>query len=194
MSITFFRLLNAVGLMAVSLVLVIAFFDQIVYGDMPCPLCILERVGFLGAAFALALNLKFGMRPSHYAVMILSAFFGAVISARHTLLHIVPGTGTYGDAIMGLHFYTWAFVVYAVIILGGAVLMLFDSQFSARDAAGVVHALPDRDFSISWQAKFGLVIIAMAAFLALANGVSTVLECSTGLCPDNPVSYMLLSK
>ncbi|OLP42415.1 disulfide bond formation protein B [Rhizobium oryziradicis] len=194
MSISFSRFLNAVGLLAVSLVLVVAFFDQIVYGDMPCPLCILERVGFLGAAFGLALNLKFGIRPSHYAVMMLSAFFGAVISARHTLLHIVPGTGTYGDAIMGLHFYTWAFVVYALIILGGAVLMLFDSQFSHQHAAGAAHTLADRGFATSWQAKLSLIIIAVAAFLALANGVSTVLECSTGLCPDNPVSYMLLSK
>ena len=31
-----------------------------------------------------------------------------------------------------------------------------------------------------------------AQWLALANGVSTVLECGAGLCPDNPVVYELL--
>jgi disulfide bond formation protein DsbB len=196
MSTTISRLLNAVGLLAVSLVLVVAFFDQIVYGDMPCPLCILERVGFLGAAFGLALNVKFTPRPSHYAVIILSAFFGALVSTRHTLLHIVPGTGTYGDAIMGLHFYTWALVVYEVIIFGSTVMMLFDGQFLDRRAIDTNHfqSLPAPRHPTPWVATFGIAMIAIAALLALGNGVSTVVECAGGLCPDNPVSYMLLSK
>jgi disulfide bond formation protein DsbB len=184
---TISRLLNAAGLLAVSLVLIIAFVDQILLRDLPCPLCILERVGFLGAALGLALNVKFGPRASHYAVIILSAFFGALISTRHTLLHIVPGTGTYGDAIMGLHFYTWALVVYATIILGSAIMLLFDRQFQVL--ASVEHN--QHHLLARW---FGMVMMVIAAVLALSNGVSTVLECAGGLCPDNPTSYIMLMK
>lgn len=186
------RTLNTLGLLAVSLILIVGFYDQIVVGDMPCPLCILERVGFMGAAFGLALNVKFGPRASHYAVVILSAFFGALISSRHTLLHIVPGTGTYGNAIMGLHFYTWALIVYEAIILGTAIMLLFDRQFSNPGTAGQMQSQNAPAKSLA--ATFGVAMIAVAALLALSNGVSTVLECAGGLCPDNPVSYMLLEK
>ena len=187
------RILNALGVLAVSLVLLIAFADQIVLGDLPCPLCILQRVGFVGAAFGLALNVKFGPRPSHYAVVILSAFCGALTSMRQTLLHIVPGTGTYGDALFGLHFYTWAVVVYGAIILGCAVMLLFDGQCAtaATPTAQAQHPSGAR-LATAPAATFGLAMVALAALLALGNGVSTVLECGGGLCPDNPVNYQLL--
>ncbi len=187
------RILNALGLLAVSLVLIVAFADQIILGDLPCPLCILQRVGFVGAAFGLALNVKFGPRPSHYAVVILSSFCGALVSIRQTLLHIAPGTGTYGDPLLGLHFYTWAVVVYAAIILGCAVMLLFDRQFASLNAASVSPSpVPVPSTAGAGAATFGLAMVALAALLALGNGVSTVLECAGGLCPDNPVSYQLL--
>jgi disulfide bond formation protein DsbB len=45
--------LNALGLLAVSVVLLFAFVDQLVYGDLPCPLCILQRAGLVAAGFGL---------------------------------------------------------------------------------------------------------------------------------------------
>ena len=158
------RTLNAVGLLAVSLVLIAAFLDQVLLGELPCPLCLLQRVGFMGAALGLALNVKFGPRPSHYAVTILSACFGGMVSIRQILGHIVPGTGTYGSAILGLHYYSWA-------------LLFFERQFEQPETA------PAR------ATTFGMAMVGLAATLALANGVSTVLECGAGLCPDNPVVY-----
>ncbi len=187
------RILNALGVLAVSLVLLVAFADQIILGDLPCPLCILQRVGFVGAAFGLALNVKFGPRPSHYAVVILSAFGGAMVSLRQTLLHIAPGTGTYGDALFGLHFYSWAVVVYGAIIVGCAVMLLFDQQFAVPGKAGSQSQQQSgMRIATAPAATFGLAMVALAALLALGNGVSTVLECGGGLCPDNPVNYQLL--
>lgn len=180
------RALNGFGLLAVSLILVVAFADQIVLGELPCPLCILQRVGFVGAAFGLALNVKFGPRPSHYAVVMISAFIGAMVSLRQTLLHIVPGTGTYGSASMGMHFYTWALVIYCLVILGCAAMLLFDRQFLATGEAASDWSQRSR------AAPFGMAMVALAALLTLGNGISTVLECAGGLCPDNPVDYLLL--
>ena len=177
------RTLNAIGLLAVCLVLLVAFVDQIAFGDLPCPLCLLQRAGFVGAAFGLALNVKFGPRPSHYAIVILSAFCGGMISGRQTLLHIVPGTGTYGDALLGLHFYSWALVLFCVIILGCGLMLLFDQQF-----AGDNRPLGAR------AATFGLAMVVLGFLLAFGNGASTVLECGGGLCPDNPTSYQLFQK
>src|SRR5680860_1922470 len=104
------RLLNAIGLLAIGTVLALAFVDQIWFRELPCPLCILQRAGLFAAGFGIALNLIFGPKPSHYGVAIVGAVAGGSISMRQILLHIVPGTGSYGDAVFGLHLYTWAFI------------------------------------------------------------------------------------
>jgi disulfide bond formation protein DsbB len=172
--------LNALGLFAISAVLLFAFADQLILNDLPCPLCILQRAGFVLAGFGLALNLRFGPRASHYAVIIVGALAGAAISGRQILIHIVPGTGSYGSALLGLHFYSWAFVIFTLILLGTAVMLWFDGQFAGSENAAMRLT--------------GLSLAAFALFtlLALGNGVSTILECAGGLCPDNPTNYLLL--
>ncbi|GLK72189.1 disulfide bond formation protein B [Ancylobacter dichloromethanicus] len=173
------RLLNALGLLAVGAVLLVAFYDQFVGGELPCPLCILQRAGFVGVGVGLALNLKFGPRASHYAIAMLSAIAGGVGEARQVLLHIVPGTGTFGAPFLGMHFYSWALLLFIVIVAGCAVLLLFDWQF---EPAPRVHGL----------GGLALLAFGLIALLALGNGVSTVLECAGGLCPDDPAGYLLL--
>lgn len=180
----FARALNAAGLLAVSLVLVAAFLDQFVLGELPCPLCILQRAGFLGAALGLALNLRFGPRPSHYAVTIVSAFFGGLISLRQVALHVVPGSGTYGNALFGLHFYSWALLLFGIVVLGCAAMLLVDRQFAPLPAPGAEG--PGRLGGVAFA------LLALATLMVLCNGVSTVLECAGGLCPDNPAAYELL--
>lgn len=173
------RLLNAIGLIAIDTVLVLAFADQLWYRDLPCPLCILQRAGFFAAGFGLALNLFFGPKPSHYGVAIVGAVAGGAISMRQILLHIVPGTGSYGNAVFGLHLYTWAFIAFALIALGCAILLLDDRQF-ARAEPMAVRLKP-------------LALTALLVFLVLAIGnvISTVALCGAGFCPDSPSSYML---
>lgn len=171
--------LNALGLLAICAVLLFAFADQLIYGDLPCPLCILQRAGLLAAGFGLALNLGFGVRPSHYGVMILGAVAGGAVAVRQILLHIVLGSGSYGDPFLGLHFYTWTFIVSVLIVVGGAGMLLFDRQFVERPPTERVGGL-------------ALASLATFALVVLANGLSTVLECGGGLCPDNPTDYLLL--
>lgn len=175
------RLLNALGLIAVDTVLVLAFFDQLWFHDLPCPLCILQRAGFIAAGFGLALNLVFGPRPSHYGVMILGASVGAAIAMRQILLHIVPGTGAYGNPFLGLHLYTWAFIIFAIMIVGTAILLLNDRQFGRPEP---------------WSQRLG--VLPMTAFvvfavMAIGNVISTLLICGGGFCPDNPTEYLLFS-
>lgn len=173
------RLLNALGLLAVDTVLVLAFIDQLWYHDLPCPLCILQRAGFVAAGFGLALNLIFGPRPSHYGVMILGAALGAAIAMRQVLLHIVPGTGAFGNPMLGMHLYSWAFVIFTVMIVGGAILLLNDRQFGRPEP---------------WSPR--LSILPMTAFgvfavVTVGNIISTLLICGLGFCPDAPTHYLL---
>jgi disulfide bond formation protein DsbB len=116
---------------AVDTVLVLAFADQLWFRDLPCPICILQRAGFIAAGFGIALNLIFGSRPSHYGLAILGAMAGGIMSADQVLHYIVPGTGSYGNAVFGLHLYTWALIGFALIVVGCAVMLLFDRQYES---------------------------------------------------------------
>ena len=40
------------------------------------------------------------------------------MSGRQVLLHILPGDPGYGGEVLGLHLYSWAFIVFATIIAG----------------------------------------------------------------------------
>src|SRR5215475_2380519 len=123
--------LNALGLCCIALVLAAAFAAQLALGELPCPLCLLQRIQFALLAIGPVLNIRHGPRPSHYALSLLVAAAGAAFAMRQVLLHIMPGDPGYGSALLGYHYYSWAFVGFAAaIVLIGAVL-LFDGQFKA---------------------------------------------------------------
>ena len=100
--------------------------------DLPCPLCLLQRVALAGVAYGLLVNLRFGPQPSAYAIMLLAALFGMGAAGRQVLLHITPGSGSYGAPLLGLHLYTWSFVLFVLVILGTAVLLLVPEARVAR--------------------------------------------------------------
>ena len=175
------KLLNALALMAVDTVLALAFVDQLWFSDLPCPLCILQRAGLTAAGFGLVLNVIFGPKPSHYGVTILGAAVGAAVSMRQILDHIVPGTGSYGNAIFGLHLYTWAFIAFVLMIIGAAIMLLDDRQFSrAEPMSSRLRPLP-------------VTAVATFILLAVGNVISTVLLCGAGFCPETPGGYLIFN-
>lgn len=178
------RQLNALAVLGIAGILTYAFIDQLALHDLPCPLCILQRAGFAIAGFGFALNLLFGCRPSHYALVILGAVAGASISVRQVMLHIAPGTGSYGEALFGLHFYTWAFIAFVLIIIGAAILLLMERQFFE---GGWEH-----ESGWARAGRLGKVAVAALGVLVVANALSTLAECGVGLCPDDPTGYELL--
>jgi disulfide bond formation protein DsbB len=93
------RLGNALGALGIALVLVVAFGMQFVFGELPCPLCSLQRVALVLCGMGFLLNLRFGVQPLHYGLSILAALFGVAVAGRQVLLHIVPGSGAYGSAL-----------------------------------------------------------------------------------------------
>jgi disulfide bond formation protein DsbB len=173
--------LNALGLCAIALVLAVAFAAQLLLDELPCPLCLLQRIQFAMLAVGPILNVRFGLQPSHYAVSLLAAIAGAAFAARQVLLHIMPGDPGYGSALLGYHYYSWAFIGFAVAIIALATMLLFDGQFrddGKRQPAGA----------------FARVAVWLVIALAALNVVSTLLECGFGACPDNPLAYEFLKR
>ena len=121
--------LNVLSLYAVAAVLAAAFAAQLWLGELPCPLCLLQRIQFAMLAVGPILNVRFGPRPSHYALSLLAAAAGAAFATRQVLLHILPGDPGYGTALFGYHYYTWALIGFFAAILLLSAMLLFDRQF-----------------------------------------------------------------
>jgi disulfide bond formation protein DsbB len=173
------ELLCAAGLAGLIVVLVVAYADQFAGHDLPCPLCLLQRVAIAGVAFGLLLNLRYGPQPSAYGIMLLSALFGMAVAGRQVVLHIAPGTGSYGAPLLGLHLYTWSFLLFGTVILGTAVLLLIPRPTLP------VRALPRQvQHGLAWAA-IGLIAL---------NAVTTFLQCGPLECPDNPVQYWAFTR
>ena len=174
----FARELNTLGLLAVTLVLAAALILQLTLGELPCPLCLLQRVGFIAVGFGLLLNVRFGPAPLHYGLVILGALYGAAAAGRQVLLHIVPGSGAYGSPLFGIHLYTWSLVLFLVVVAGVALLLMMEGQFErVRGWAAT-----------GWQR----VVMGLYLAVTVLVGISAFAECGPGECPDNPTSYWLL--
>jgi disulfide bond formation protein DsbB len=179
MSRAFALTLNALGLYALAAVLAGAFAAQWLLHELPCPLCLLQRLQFTLLAIGPILNLRFGPRPSHYALSLLAAVVGAAFSTRQVLLHILPGDAGYGTALFGYHYYSLALIGFAVAIVLLAAMLLFDRQFEADNARVAPGA-------------FATTAVWLVIGLTAANVASTLLECGFGACAENPVVYELL--
>ena len=176
------RLANFAILLGIIGVLLMALFFQFFEHELPCPLCLLQRVGFVCMTFGLLLNIRFGCRPSHYAMILLSGLFTSFVALRQIALHIIPGTGTYGEAFLGYHLYTWSFIFAIAIVIFVAMILGIDRQY-----------FTDNALSRSWKAFFNLVIF-LVAFTVMVNVIVVFLQCGIDACDDNPTHYKMLSK
>ncbi|WP_336276977.1 disulfide bond formation protein B [Bartonella sp. CB178] len=172
--------MNSLGLIGLSIVLLVAFYYQLMKFELPCPLCLLQRVGLMLAGCGFLLNICNKIKNTHYAMVILGCMVTGIVAIRQIFLHIEPGDLGYGSTFFGLHFYSWTFIISVLCILGVVVVMVL-TELSHKFK--VLPSLP----MLNKTASFLFI------FLIAANLVSTVLECGSGQCADDPVRYELLS-
>lgn len=167
---------NTIALAIICIILVVAFAEQLNNHDLPCPLCLLQRLCFIMVGLSVCMNIKDGIKTSHYGLMLLSALLGFAIALRQIMLHIAPGDPGYGHLVFGFHMYIWSATAFTIImgLIAGA--LFFERGFTAKQQK------PERQ---------NLVLMIVFLCLILANGVSTFIECGVLICPDNPIRYNL---
>ncbi len=175
----FARALNVLFVLAVAMILLAAFGVQYIKGELPCPLCLLQRLAMLGVGAGAFLNARFEVRPRHYGLALASAIFGAAVAGRQVLLHIAPGDPGYGEPLLGYHLYTWSFVAFVAVALILSVMLWFDSQFDRANTTGELPPLP----------RLSAAVLLLFCGVALANVLATLLLCGLGPCPDTPTRY-----
>lgn len=167
---------NIIGLFGVTLLLFLTFFIQFMAHELPCPLCLLQRVGFVAVGICFCMNLKFGIKPSHYGLMGLAALLAFMISLRQIFLHIAPDDPGYGTPVLGIYLYVWSAILLTLVLACISIGLLLEDGFRS-----ITHKL-------SWPVT---LLIALFLLLILADGISTLIECGFYICPANPVQYDL---
>jgi len=174
------------NIVAVCGVLLGAFRVQFAEGELPCPLCILQRMAMLlcalGPAWIILKTRAGQVEPSDFAVgygmSILAALGGAAIASRQVLLHILPGDPGFGAPVLGLHLYTWSLIVFLTVLGVSGVNLLFTRQLTPQ---GVRYG---------WLST---AVIGLLGAVILANAVSVFFEEGFHwILPDKPERYQLL--
>lgn len=175
---------NALGAAGLALVLLIALLLQLSLRELPCPICNLQRVAFVLCGFGFVLNLRYGAQPAHYGITLLGALFGVAASGRQVLMHIVPDTGSYGSPIFGMHYYTWALLLFVAVIAGVTLLMLVAG--SGRFDHPRSDALAEAQFT--GFARFAAWFLIV---MTLVNAINSLVLCGPIDCPAEPDGYWL---
>ncbi len=171
------RAANTVMICAMFAVLMGAFVVQVFWHELPCPLCMLQRAGFIAMIYGLLMNLRYEIKPFHYTITLISGLFTAAVALRQIVLHIIPGSGSYGSSVMGYHLYTWSFIAAVLVILGVSVLLGSNRQYSVNKR--------DKHWELAAKILFDIAII-----LIIANIISVFAICGIGYCPDTPTGYL----
>lgn len=177
-----------IEILAVCGVLGGAFWMQFVRGEFPCPLCLIQRMAMLLCLMGPAIIIMDGLKQRDvssgavlvgYGMSILGAVVGLAASTRQVLLHIMPGDTGYGSAVMGMHLYSWAVVVFLTVLVFSGFGLLMCSRWP-----------PQRGRGGAWS----LTVLWILGIVILANAVSALCEAGLHLyLPDNPTSYRLFT-
>lgn len=177
--------LNDLALFAVMLVLaaILTFAMILQYrdGELPCPLCLLQRVAMFGVCFGLVLHFRHGYSARHTGMSMLFALFLLIVSVRQTLLDIAPRPGHEytGSAVLGLHMPVWSVLVAVALLLAFVIKLAVLGGEQLRDA----------EPSPAMARLAGLLSLYVVA-LCLINFVSVILQCGLGQCHTS--GYKLL--
>ena len=181
------RVLNFAGMTAMIGILLGAYVYQFSYRELPCTLCLLQRLAMVAVAFGAAMNVRLGPDPRHYGVCLVSGMFGLAVSIRQTLLHINPYFDTttaqptleastnppFGETVLGFNLYVWGIVIFGAVILAVGIMQLFRGQFEPRTA--------EPEWLGRLASAGAAILFAMAALLT----VTTFMECGFGDCPND---------
>jgi len=177
------RLLLMTMLIALAATLTAAMVMQYAFGEIPCPLCLLQRYAMFGCCFGIVVQLRSENSQRGAGIGAFFALVLLIISVRQTLLDLFPrpGHAYVGSAVFGLHMPVWS-VLIAVTLLGGFAVRL--ALFGAPRPSAPNVLPPPMGRLTRYIACYVVVICAI-------NLASVVVQCGAGEC--HTTGYVLLS-
>ena len=176
------------GMMAVlASILTAAMTLQYAYGELPCPLCLLQRAAMLGVCFGIMLQLRHGFTYTYVGISLAFAVLLLVIAVRQTLLDIYPrpGHAYIGSAVFGMHMPVWSVLIALCLITAIAVELIVWGRYR-----------PASKHTINPLAHYPLlrrvatVLGGYVLLIGVINAVSVGVQCEFNQC--HTFSYQLL--
>ena len=177
-------LLAAGGVIAAILTAALAL--QFGRGELPCPLCLLERAAMFGVAFGILQNLRHEYSARNTGISLVFAVFLLVVAVRQTLLDIYPrpGHAYIGSAVLGLHMPVWSILIALALIAATAVKLAL--------LGGDAHLGGARPAMFPLLGRLATALAAVLMALALVNLAAVVVQCGLGECHTE--GYALLPR
>jgi disulfide bond formation protein DsbB len=160
---------------------------QLALGELPCRLCLYQRVALMAAALG-PLHMLMAARRGRLSgadiatgsgLAIAASLLGVAASGRQVLLHILPGDPGYGMPVFGLHLYTWCLIAFICQIAASATLAMGSAWIDgATETDNAVRAA--RWAGIGLGAMIALNIVLVFAEAGLHWDV-----------PEDPLRYLL---
>lgn len=177
LSYVFWLFAMGVAILSISTAMFIQYFLK----ELPCPLCLLQRIGFFGFIFGAMLHFKGSSRFRSMGISLLSIILLIAMSVRQSLLDIYPrpGHAWIGPALFGFHLPVWTFIGCILLLM----VIAFEFIFIENDYRVKVDKYP----SLKKMANaFSMVAIILCAI----NLISVILQC--GLKECHTFRYLLL--
>lgn len=160
--------LNGLWIFIYCAIITAAFGFQIFLGEVPCPLCYLQRVAMISVSTAALFNLYYGVRLSHYGMALFSCIVGGIIAFRQISLHICPAFPKFGIPFFGISLYTWSFLTFVCsVFMVGVLLCLYRPSQSVK---------PEK------MSGFSKLVTGYLILIIIANLLSVYWDCGLGLC------------
>ncbi|WP_116247476.1 disulfide bond formation protein B [Nocardiopsis sp. FIRDI 009] len=171
--------------LAYCVVLLMSLGIQLLQHELPCPLCLVQRMAMLlaagGAAYVIVRSREGEISPvdymAGYGFAVLAAVGGMAMSARQVMLHLTDPVG-YGPPVLGLHFYTWALITFLVVIVFCALSFVFAPRLMPK--------------GVSYGAASKAVVWLLVAIAAVIVVMTFLQEGFHWVVPDDPTEYALL--
>jgi len=165
-------------------ILTAALVMQVAFGELPCPLCLLQRAAMFGICFGIMLDFRGRFSYRNVGLSLLNAVFLLVVSVRQSLLDIYarPGHAYIGSAVFGLHMPVWSVIISVLLLIAYALQLavLGGDRDLPNVPAGAFPKLKQVGAAVS---LYVMVLLAI-------NLVSVVLQCGFGQC--HTFGYALL--
>ena len=171
-------------LSVLAAILTAAMIFQYGYGELPCPLCLLQRVAMFGVCFSLMLQFRYGFSYQNTGIGILFSIFLIIVSVRQTLLDIYPRPGHeyIGSMVFGIHMPVWSALIATALLIGFALqLILWGGR--DREYKTAMNSFPVLHLLATAMCFYTLTILAI-------NFGSVFVQCGFGQC--HTMGYALL--
>jgi len=170
-------------MLAVVVILSIAMYMQYFLNEIPCPLCLLQRVAFLGIGYGAMMHFRGSPYIRAIGFALIFIFFLEIISLRQSLLDIYPRPGHQwvGSTVFGIHMPVWSFLISLIILLFIALDMIIVEQHTRISIT--------KYFLLN---KFANILTMLLIILCLINFISVILQCGLYNCHTD--KYLLLSQ